>query len=169
MVYSRVGETMPDKGEEGLTMLNAVPDYFQDEGEDALRSRVDWLQREIGLENRFFCRHLQIHEDLFQGWRFASGSLPDDGERNLRDLWRTLLHLLSFMNFDPTRVKGLLKHEVSSFPRPSLCPPWYGSSLISYLERGGPTVLSDVDRWMSTIRFGNPYSVPVDSRAAEVR
>ena len=87
-------------------------------------------------------------------------ALPEDGKGDLRRLWRTMLHLLSFMNFDEQRVKILLEHHVSHKGSRSqahpLSPPWSDSSLKSYLEEQGSGVLDDVDRSVTAFRFGDP-------------
>jgi hypothetical protein len=71
------------------------------------------------------------------------------------------LHLLSFLNFDQARMRTLFEHQVpksSSGIAGGLTPPWSGYSLIDYLQECGPRVLSEVDRWVMTLRFGDPYS-----------
>jgi len=144
--------------EERLMTSRYVPDYFQDDGQPALRERVSWFERELGVNDRFFARHLRIGEDLFRNWRRGEhGSLPAEGEKNLRALWMTTLHLLSFLNFDERRVRALLGHPIAvadgDRTSPSLLP-WAGDSLIAFLEEKGPEAVPEVDRWMSSLRFG---------------
>src|SRR5262245_30892866 len=48
--------------------LSTVPDYFQEESEDALREQVQWLVREVGVEDSFFARLLRVDEETLAGW-----------------------------------------------------------------------------------------------------
>jgi hypothetical protein len=142
-------------------MIRTVPDFFQDEGDAALHRRVEWLVHELGVREIFFSRHLRVDEAAFRRWRNASEPLPPGREGSLKDLWRTMLHLLSFLGFDQERVRIFLQHEVpgnSSGATAGLAPPWSGFSLIDYLEERGPCALPEVDRWVTTLRFGDPYA-----------
>ena len=65
-----------------------------------------------GFGKFFFARHLRVDEAVFRRWRIASELLPPGREGSLKDLWRTVLHLLSFLNFDQERVRILLQHQV---------------------------------------------------------
>jgi hypothetical protein len=148
-----VAAEMPEIG-------GSVPDYFQEEGEAALRSRVDWLERRVGVNDSFFAKFLRTGESSLRDWRDHRSALPADRHDDLRRLGRTMLHLLSFMNFDEQRVKILLEHHDSDkgsrFQAHPLSPPWSGSSLKSYLEERGSVVLDDVDRWVTAFRGYQP-------------
>jgi TIR domain len=142
------------------TMTGTMPDYFQNEGDDAQRSRVGWLGLQAGLEDAFFSRYLRVNETAFEQWLNHSALLPPGADVDLRALWRTVQHLLSFLNFDSQRVKTLLLHRVpgvSPGQVTSIAPPWAGSSLIDYLEENGAQVLPEIDRWVTALRFGDPY------------
>jgi hypothetical protein len=144
-------------------MTGTMPDFFQDEGDAALRSRVEWLVSQVGVQDPFFSKYLRVNETAFRQWRNDSAPLPPGSEVALRALWRTIQHLFSFLNFDSQRVKTLLEHRVSGVSPVSLAglaPPWAGSSLIDYLEEHGSHGLPEVDRWVMTIRFGDPYAGP---------
>jgi len=151
----------PTQSQGGPTMTGTVPDYFQDEGDAALRCRVEWLTREVGVQDAFFSKHLRVNETAFRRWRNDSVPLPPGSEGDLRALWRTVQHLFSFLNFDSQRVKTLLEYCVPGVSRGTaagLIPPWSGWSLICYLEEHGPRALPEVDRWVTTLRFGDPYA-----------
>jgi hypothetical protein len=138
-----------------------VPDCSQEETADALRCQVDWLAREIGVADSFFARIVGTDEATFSRWRVRAGELPPDGEEILRHLWRTLLHLLSFLNFDEVRVRDLFRQTVPGRPpgeESSLTPPWAGSSLTGYLERGQSGALAKVEAWVTGLRFGDLYA-----------
>ncbi len=137
-----------------------VPDYFQKESEPALRSQVNWLEEEVGLTDCFFARVLRMDATTFSEWRNCLTSLSSEQEDDLRDLWQTFLHLLSFLNFDRNRTQQLLEHtspDVASSETSPLSPPWRGSSLKEYLEQQGTEGLVCVDRWVTSFRFGDPY------------
>jgi hypothetical protein len=159
--YHELLRTLQVARESAPLMTGPVPDYFQDEGDDALRSRVEWLGRQAGFEDAFFFGFLRVNETTFQRWLNHSAPLNPGADVDLRALWRTVQHLLSFLNFDSQRVKTLLQHrvpEVSLGPVTNLAPPWAGSSLIEYLKEHGPHVLPEVDRWVTALRFGDPYA-----------
>ncbi len=138
-----------------------VPDFFQEETADALRCQVDWLAREVGVDNSFFAKLLGTDQATFSNWREFKGNLPSDGEELLRRLWRTMLHLLSLLNFDEVRIRALFQHTMPVMPaaeQANLSPPWSGSSLRAYLERAGGGAIDKVDGWVTGLRFGDPYA-----------
>ena len=140
---------------------STVPDFFQEETEDALRAQVDWLVRHVGVDDAFFEKLLGTNEATFSGWREFSALLPPGGEETLRDLWRTLLHLLSFLNFDESRVRDLFQKTMPAYPSPTgspLTPPWSGASLKAYLERTRADGIRKVADWVTGLRFGDPYA-----------
>jgi hypothetical protein len=85
-----------------------VPDFFQDESAEALRSQVQWQEQHLGLGDRFFARLLREEPGRFAAWGKEGGALSREKEEVLRDWWRTVLHLLSFQNFDEGKVRALL-------------------------------------------------------------
>jgi len=139
-----------------------VPDYFQDEGEAAQRSQVKWLEHHMGMGDIFFAGFLHAEESSFRGWREHRESLSLEQQEELRGLWQTMLHLLSFLNFDAKRVRNLLDHEVPSellgVRESPFFPSWKGSSMRAYLEERGTTALAEIDRWVTAFRFGDPYA-----------
>lgn len=143
--------------------MTSVPDFFQEESEEALRSQVDWLEKHIRLANSFFAKILREDEGVFSAWRRMSGALAPDKETVLRDWWHTVLHLLSFQNFDEQKVRTLLEQSAPARPqagRSVFSPPWSASSLKEYLEDHGPDAIREVDRWVESFRFGDPYAPP---------
>jgi len=50
-------------------VLSTVPDFFQEETPEALRAQVDWLVREVGLDDAFFENLLGTDKVTFSGWR----------------------------------------------------------------------------------------------------
>ena len=81
----------------------------------------------------------------------------------MRDLWRTVLHLLSFRNFDEGKVRELLEQTVPARPDTGsslFSPPWSASSLKEYLEGSGSQGMQKVDQWVESFRFGDPYTTP---------
>jgi len=82
----------------------------------------------------------------------------------LCDWWRTVLHLLSFQNFDEERVRALLERTVppgTPVSQSVFSPPWSGSSLKEYLENDGAAAIPQVSRWVESFTFGDPYAAPV--------
>src|SRR5262245_6346391 len=98
-----VGGGQQQEGEVPMT-LSTVPDYFQEETEEALQEQVGWLIRAAGLDDSFFARLLRLDEGVFAGWRSAHAPLPAEGEQTLRNFWRMTLHLLSFLNCDEAQL-----------------------------------------------------------------
>jgi hypothetical protein len=140
---------------------STVPDFFQEETADARRAQVDWLVREIGVDDAFFAKLLGTGEGTFSRWREGGAPLPAGGEETLRDLWRAVLHLLSFLNFDPVRVRDLFQKSMPTYAAGTgspLTPPWGGMSLRAYLERARAEGIGKVASWVTGLRFGDPYA-----------
>src|SRR5262249_17164453 len=117
-----------------------VPDFFQEKTAEALCCQVDWLTHETGVDDSFFARIIGTDETTVADWPRLKADLPPDGEETLRALWRTVLHLLSFLNFDRERLRDLFQHTMPARPsgeKTPLTPPWGGSSLKAYLEQAG--------------------------------
>jgi hypothetical protein len=111
----------------------------------------------------FFEKLLGSDEVAFSRWRSSGAPLPPGGEETLRDLWRAVLHLLSFLNFDPARVRELFQKTMPACPSgaasPSpLSPPWSGASLKAYHERARADGIGKVAGWVTGLRFGDPYA-----------
>jgi hypothetical protein len=140
---------------------STVPDFFQEETPDALRSQVEWLMREVGVDDTFFVKLVGTDEIVFSEWRLSDAILPPGGEEILRDLWRTVLHLLSFLNFDQERVRALFLETMPAGPsggESPLTPPWSGASLKTYLEQDRTSGIVKVDGWVTGLRFADPYA-----------
>jgi hypothetical protein len=140
-----------------------VPDYFQENSEDALRSRVQWLEAEVGLGDPFFARLLGTGEGTFARWKEHRAALPRGELLGLREVWEMMMHILSFVNFDTGRARRLLEHVPPAPSRQlgtSQVPPWAGSSIKTYLETRGPRAVDDVNRWVTSFRFGAPSLTP---------
>jgi len=140
---------------------STVPDFFQEETKDSLRSRVDWLTSEVGLDDSFFVMLLETDEQTFTNWRLFNADLPPGREDILRRFWHMMLNLLSFLNFDRARVRELFQHAVPARSKDEesvLAPPWSGMTLKEYLERVGGLAVEKVDSWVTGLRFGDPYA-----------
>ena len=72
--------------------------------------------------------------------------LPYVPGSSLRGKLRSLL--------EQTRTVGS-SNEASPFS-----PPWSTSSLKAYLENRGPEAIAEVNRWLESFRFGDPYAPP---------
>jgi hypothetical protein len=141
--------------------LATVPDYFQEETEGALREQVEWLVRQVGVDDSFFSRLLRLDSAAFAAWRTSHTPLALDDQQTLRGLWHTTLHLLSFLNFQEDRVRELFQQFLPAPRRGEgspLAPPWSGSTLRSFLETGGAAAVDQVDHWVTGLRFGTPYA-----------
>jgi hypothetical protein len=150
--------TTESKTMESVMKLQTVPDFFQEETEDALRSQVEWLGQEAGVNHAFFARFLGMDEADLEAWIDGRGTLPLEGEQALRGFWHTALHLLSFLNFDGASVQKLFRHAPPAGDDAPPSPPWGGSTLQAFLEAGGPRAVERVDRWVTGLRFGDPYA-----------
>jgi hypothetical protein len=163
-MQSSLSAAAPDENEGRRDFMMApasVPDFFQEETPDALRCQVDWLAREIDVDDSFFARLLRTDEATISNWRRLDTTLPAGGNETLQLLWRTMLHLLSFLNFDQARVRDLFQHTTlagSTIGESPLIPPWGTSSLKAYLEASGVSAIEKVDGWVTGLRFGDPYA-----------
>jgi len=139
-----------------------VPDFFQDEDDSSLRSRAEWLDGHLGLGNQFFARLLGAEVGTIQLWREGGVALSPSQNEGLQQFWRTILHLQSFVNYDVNRLKTLIENQVpSEIPAglgPAYSPSWKGSSIHDYLEQRGIIALSEVDRWVTSLRFGSHHA-----------
>jgi hypothetical protein len=140
--------------------MHSVPDFFQDDSEEAARLQVEWQQAQFGLDDEFFARFLGEGRAGLSAWRKRERSLAADKRAALHDWWQTVLHLLSFQGFDEGRVRLLLEQRAaraSQTTRGVFSPPWSASSLREYLESHGREAVAAVDRWVESFRFGDPY------------
>lgn len=140
-----------------------VPDYFQDESEDALRSRMQWLETEMGLGDSFFAKLLRTDQQTVARWKEQRIALARAELLGLREFWEMMMHILSFVNFDFQRARKLLEHVPSTSTqglRAAPTPPWVGSSIKTYLETHGFSVVDQVTRWITSFRFGTPSLTP---------
>ena len=62
---------------------STVPDFFQEETADARRAQVDWLVREVGVDDAFFAKVLGTDEGAVSRWREFDAPLPAGGEETL--------------------------------------------------------------------------------------
>jgi hypothetical protein len=144
-----------------VVVQSTVPDFFQEETADALRAQVEWLVREVGVDDAFFEKLLGADQGTFARWRESEAPLPPGGEETLRELWRAMLHFLSFLNFDLARVRDLFQKTMpacASGTDSPLTPPWRGTSLRAYLERSPADGIGKVAGWVTGLRFGDPYA-----------
>ena len=102
----------------GGMVTSPVPDYFQEDSEEALRSRVQWLEAEISLGDPFFARLLRADEGTFTRWREHRAALAGCQLAELCETWEMMMHILSFVNFDSGRARTLLEHIPSADSRP---------------------------------------------------
>jgi len=138
-----------------------MPDFFQEETEPALRSRAEWLDDKLGLDSRFLSKVLKEPEATVTRWINRRSHLGSDSKGIFQEFWYVILHLLSHYNNDEKRVRQLFEHLVPSNARevPSpLAPPWSGSTLKRYLEDRGVKAVKEVNEWIMSFRFGDPYS-----------
>lgn len=138
-----------------------VPDFFQEETEDALPDQVDWLIRQVGVDDAFFAKLLDTDERTFSDWRQGSAALPPGCQQTLQDLWRAVLHLLSLLNFDPVPLRELFQQTMPAYAPDKIPPsaaPWGGMSLKAYLEGNRAEGIRKVDGWVTGLRFGDPYA-----------
>jgi hypothetical protein len=139
--------------------LATVPDFFQEETEEALRQQGEWLVRAVDVDDSFFARLLRTDAATIRAWRASQAPLRPDDQQTLSDLWHTTLDLLSFLNFQEARLRELFQHFLPAPRRGEgspLAPPWSGATLRAFLETGGAEAIGQVDRWVTGLRFGDP-------------
>jgi hypothetical protein len=140
-----------------------VPDFFQDESDEALRAQVKWQHERLGLDDSFFAKLLGEDRRRFSSWQADADTLVQDKEDVLREWWRTVLHLLSFQGFDEEKLRSLLERSGPtgcSVEASPFSPPWSALSLKAYLENRGSAAVAEVNRWLESFRFGDPYARP---------
>lgn len=134
-----------------------MPDFFQREDAEALRFQAEWLNDHLGLGDSFLSRLLCETESVIEAWKSANFCLQPSAEQTFRDFWAVILHLLSHYNFDETLVRSLLDDSIGPLAAAPLRPPWAGSSLRAFLEEHPSKAIDEVNRWIMSFRFGDPY------------
>ena len=79
-------------------VTSPVPDYFQEDSEEALRSRVQWLEAEISLGDPFFARllrgrgnvHAMERASSSLGWVPVGRTVRDVGDDDAHPFLREL-------------------------------------------------------------------------------
>lgn len=141
---------------------DVVPWFFRGENETALRLQVEWVRERLNLDDYFFSRLLKIRVIEFQDWRinYINLSLPQEKLNILKDFWQMILHLLSYLSFNPDLVQTMLnktnEREKESVRSP-FDPPWVGTSIKEYLETSEPLGISEVTRWVLSFRFADRH------------
>jgi hypothetical protein len=150
------GSPPPTEGDDSIGLT--VPEDFQDENEDDLRSEVDWVECHLGLSDDFFARFLRVEEDSFRHWRLGQAELPLNRQDALRRFEHTVQLLLEDAGMNAQAARTVLEHQVrvegTGPRRHPHTPPWNGSCMKSYLEDGGPDALPDVERWLEIFLSG---------------
>lgn len=139
--------------------MKTVAWFFQDDTESALISQVQWLQKELGVSDQFFAKLLKVEERTFFRWKTKDGTLPQKAQNHLKEFWRVILHILSFLNFDLNRVHVMLDHRDDSRVKieTPFTPPWIGTSMRAYMETNGPASIQKVDLWVQALRFADSH------------
>jgi hypothetical protein len=135
--------------------MSAVPAFFQEHSVQAMRQQAAWLIDRIGVDDAFFARLTRSTSEDFSRWRRGLVDVPTV-EVVLRDLWRTVLHLLSLLNFDSGQVAELFESVASGQAQSTSAAPWQGSTLRRYLETGGAEAIAKVESWVTGLKFGDP-------------
>ena len=139
-------------------MKPPVPDFFQGIQDKDLRSQAKWLEDNLGLDRRFFIRVAFGREAALKLEERAISDLYADHKSFLRDFWRVVLHLMSHYNFDSRQVRRLFGERTPAQSTQQRRLPWSGSSLKDYFEEHGVDAVADVNRWVTSLRFGDPYA-----------
>jgi hypothetical protein len=157
--------SVSDSLAEGRAMMQTYPDFFQKDNPDALQSQVSWLKGELGLNDQFFARVLQVPKIDLAKLEGHTTRLSSRDLSTLHEFSRMVLHILSFLGSDITKVKALFEAPASrdkSAPLSPVAPPWAGSTLRSYLEQSGQPAIKAVSNWVACLRFGD-FDAGVDS------
>jgi hypothetical protein len=135
-----------------------VPDFFQEDTDAARLLQATWLEKHLGLSDKFFSKLVREKEATFVQWRNNRAHLSCEGKGRLTEFWHVVLHLLAKFNCDQSRVRQLLEQPVESAHPIPLRPKWFGTSIKRYLESGEEDAISEVNHWVTSFRFGDPYS-----------
>ena len=129
--------------------------------ESALIPQVQWLQNKIRLSDSFFVKFLKVEEHVFCKWKTKEENIPVDMQDHLKGFWQTILHILSFQNFDLERVRLMFNNIDKSDSGRSgnlpFAPPWIGTSMKFYLETNGSAGIQKVNKWVQDMRFGDSF------------
>src|SRR5712691_2923363 len=131
--------------------LSQMPDFFQEEGDQALRSQAKWLGKNLGLDVRFLAKLLHEKESKIKNWIAEIDHLPSANAEILIELWSVVSHLLTWYNYDNNRLRNLLEQRVSHDEKSKYSPlrlPWANSSIRTFLETNGVEGIRDVNNWV---------------------
>jgi hypothetical protein len=140
-----------------------VADFFQEDSDQALRARVQWLQEHMGLDDAFLAKVLRTEEAPLALWRAHGVPLPGSAQRELREVWDMTIHVLSFLNFDTGRARRMLEHTAPAALQGAghgQAPLWANGSIKTFLESHGAAAVDEVIHWVTAFRFGAPSLTP---------
>ena len=139
----------------GTPVMAPFPAFFLQETEAALASKVGWLQEHLHLDDCFFAVVLEIEVRDLRAWRTNCSGFSAERQDRLRELWDAFGHMLSMLNYEPVRVRGMLGYTADR-TNSGGAPPWAGETLQHYLESNGDDGIRNVSRWFQSLRFGDP-------------
>ena len=137
--------------------------FFNDDSNEALLSQVQWFQLRFNVGDNFFQDMLNIERAEFAEWKYEHGFLSKDKQNLIREFWQMMLHLMSFYDYDMSRMREVFQREAlghqeeRSHSNWRSGPPWIGTSLKNYLEKTGPRSIRKVNRWIQALRYANWY------------
>lgn len=135
-----------------------VEPFFNDDSNDALLSQVQWFEKSLRVDDDFFLDMLNLERREFSQWKYERGSLSSDKQDLLKEFWQMMLHMMSFYDYDMTRVAEAFHYTGEGhFEHSTFGPPWTGTSLRNYLEKAGPISIRKVNHWIQALRYGNWY------------
>jgi hypothetical protein len=137
-----------------MRKIKTIPSFFQSDTLAGHKKQVRWLVKHLGLKHDFFAKVLGTNSSSVNEWLARKRKLDQLQEKKLGTLWHMFLHMLSLMNFDYSRVKELLGAKSATCSNSAIRLPWAGQSIRYYLENGGPKAIDDVNRWITSFRFG---------------
>ena len=136
----------------------AVEPFFNDDTNEAILSQVQWFEKSLRVDDSFFLDMLNLERREFTQWKYERGILSSDKQNLLREFWQMMLHMMSFYDYDMTRVSEAFHYEGEHHSAQSTFgPPWTGTSLRNYLEKTGPRSIQEVNHWIQALRYGNWY------------
>jgi len=136
--------------------MQPVPELFQADDVASRVVQLEWLQNNLGLNDRFFAAVLDVDPKLFHLWHTQKVLPSPKAMAKLENLWGLFLHLLSLVNFDTSVAKELLETGSNKAATPNMSTaalPWEGRSMQSFLEANGSQGVELANYWLTSMRF----------------
>jgi len=122
-------------------------------------SAVNWLQENLSFSDEYLAQLVGAPQEVFCQWKRGEATLTSSQVQTLEKFSTAMNRLLSFFSFRRDLMLRVLEFHSDSYQIRwnSFTPPWVGTSLKDYLLRHGGRGIDEVDSWVQSLKFANPF------------